>query len=93
MIYNYDENLLYFKNIDSRDPNEFVVPGKFRIEWQAIGEGLFGDYNADNPLDVELLRFYISKWRPDADDVPDHGDWEDIDDASCCTDMPVTITA
>jgi hypothetical protein len=41
----------------------------------------FGDYNPDDPDDVNLLRFdvYVKL---------ENGEWEPIDDASYCTNMP-----
>ena len=55
---------------------------KIEIEW--IGEGLDGDYNPGDPNDVPLLRFSVYK--------KINNDWEAIDDASYCTQLPATIT-
>lgn len=65
--------------------------GDLKIEWVASGEGLNGDY-VPGTGDIELLRFYVSKFRRDCDDVPDKGDWEDIQDGSYCTLMPVSAS-
>lgn len=56
---------------------------KVELEW--IGEGLDGDYNSKNPYDTPLLRFTVYKKVNDQ--------WEAIDDASYCTQLPATITA
>jgi hypothetical protein len=55
---------------------------KTEIEW--IGEGLDGDYNPGDPNDVPLLRFSVYK--------KINGQWEAMDDASYCTQLPATIT-
>lgn len=54
---------------------------KVELEW--IGEGLDGDYNEENPDDIPLLRFSVYKKINDQ--------WEAIDDASYCTQLPATI--
>lgn len=56
-----------------------------KVEWTELGEGIDGDYNPDNPDDIELLRFDMSRKVGD--------DWEAIDDASYCTQVPVSATA
>jgi hypothetical protein len=52
-----------------------------RVDWVNLGEGLCGDYNSDDPNDVNLLRFdvYVKQ---------ENGEWETVDDASYCTNMP-----
>jgi hypothetical protein len=61
-----------------------LIRGDVRIEWDAIGEGLIGDYNPDNPNDIELLRFYVQK--------KENGEWVDIEDGSYCTLFPVSAS-
>src|SRR5574342_1129349 len=51
--------------------------GDLLAEWEYIGAGLSGDYDPDDPDDIELLRFSVSKFG------------EQLDDASYCTLMPV----
>lgn len=51
------------------------------IEW--IGEGQDGEYNVNNIYDQRLLRFSVQKRGED-------GGWEDLDDASYCTQIPVS---
>lgn len=53
-----------------------------RLEWTELGEGICGDYNPNDPKDIELLRFDVSFKRK-------NGDWEFPDDASYCTQFPV----
>ena len=50
------------------------------VEWYNAGEGCCGDYNPDDPGDVNLLRFDVCVFNGE--------DWEDIDDASYCTLVP-----
>jgi hypothetical protein len=58
-----------------------------RVEWEAIGESLYGgEVNPDDPDDVEVLRFYVLKRN-------EHGEWEEVADASYCTRVPTTATA
>lgn len=54
--------------------------GNVLVEWENLGEGICGDYNPEDPDDVNYLRFYVS--------VKYDGEWVDIDDASYCTMMP-----
>lgn len=52
-----------------------------RVELVNIGEGLCGDYDPEDPDDINLLRF-------DASIKNDEGEWEEIEDASYCTRLP-----
>ena len=52
-----------------------------RVEWEDIGEGICGDYNPEDPDDHPLLRFSVS--------ILLDGQWEAVEDASYCTQMPV----
>lgn len=54
------------------------------VEWSELGEGIDGDYQPDDAEDVELLRFDVSRKVGDS--------WEAIDDASYCTQVPVSAT-
>ena len=54
-----------------------VTDGSLKLELQNIGEGLAGDYDPNDPNDVPLLRFYLSRRT--------HGDWEEVESASRCT--------
>ena len=53
-----------------------------KAEWVNLDEGWCGDYNEDDPDDVNLLRFDISVKNPHTNE------WEEVEDASYCTRMP-----
>ena len=57
-----------------------LIKGKVRVEWVELGEGMLGAYNPDDPDDVELLRFDVSRL--------EEGEWIDPGDASYCTLFP-----
>jgi hypothetical protein len=61
-----------------------LIKDRVKVEWSELGEGLCGDYNPDDPDDIELLRFDVSELI--------NGEWEMVDDASYCTQMPVSTT-
>ncbi len=44
-----------------------------------IGEGCSGDYNEDDPEDINYLRFDVYYKNPESDEM------EEVDDASYCT--------
>lgn len=50
------------------------------VEFEDIGEGVSGEYDETNPDDRPLLRFYVQRLLHD-------GEWEDVDDASYCTNV------
>ena len=54
---------------------------KVEVEW--IGEGIQGDYDEDDPDDMPLLRFTVYERNAN--------DWEQISDASYCTNLPATV--
>lgn len=58
----------------------YAVCGRVRVDWENLDEGLNGDYNPNDPNDVNLLRFtaYLAT----------ENGWEQIDDASYCTNTP-----
>jgi hypothetical protein len=68
-----------------------LIKDPIRVSWVELGEGLCEDYNPDDPNDVELLRFDIDI---KASEAHQDGDWwwEAIDDASYCTQVPVSAT-
>ena len=53
-----------------------------RVTWEWIGEGWSGDYNEDDINDLPLLRFSC--------DRKIDGQWEQMEDASYCTRMPIS---
>ena len=54
-----------------------LIKDNVMITWDNLGEGYHGDYNEDDPNDVNLLRFTVS--------VFDNGSWRPVDDGSYCT--------
>lgn len=62
-----------------------LVKGNVWISWAELGEGLSGDYEPSDPEDVELLRFDVDRLV--------NGEWQPVDDASYCTQVPVSATA
>lgn len=57
-----------------------LIKNSIRIELVNLGEGLSGDYDPTNPEDVNLLRFDVSRKVGRR--------WEEIPDASYCTQIP-----
>lgn len=58
-----------------------LIEDNVKVSWSECGEGYNGDYNPEDPDDVELLRFDVYRW--------DGIDWEPVDNASYCTGVPV----
>ena len=54
-----------------------LVKDNIKVVLENIGEGLCGDYNPDDPDDINLLRFTVYK--------ESDGIFEQVDDASYCT--------
>lgn len=73
-----------FKETSIEDDHLELIRDNVKVEWENIGEGYYGDYNPDNPNDVELLRFYVSVLRD--------GVWEEKEDASYCTFFPASAS-
>ena len=77
-------------NIDEFQLNEYDLPsiirGKVRIDWVNLDEGNDGDYDPDNPEDVNLLRFDVYKKH-------DIEGWLEVEDGSYCTQVPATTDA
>lgn len=61
---------------------QILVRGDLRLDWDELGEGLHGDWDPDDSNDVELLRFTLYRL--------DEGEWAPVDDASYCTQVPVS---
>ena len=61
---------------------------KVEVSW--IGEGISGDYDPDDPADKPLLRFDIYS-RRDRGSEATVGEWEQVEDASYCTQMPAML--
>ena len=66
--------------------------GDLRVEWEYIGEGFSGDYRPEDPADEPLLRFTVTRRIPGyADDYEiDPESWQQLDDGSYCTRMPIS---
>lgn len=70
-----------------------------RIELVDIGEGISGDYCAEDPEDIPMLRFYCQvkgELRKKYEDTYGQNlcgeEWGDLPDGSYCTQLPVTLT-
>lgn len=63
--------------------------GNRKVEWVDLGEGWSGDYDPSDPEDEALLRFDVLQ-APEGEepDWENFGNWELMDDASYCTQMP-----
>lgn len=59
-----------------------LVRKPIRVELINIGEGTMGDFDSDDPEDVNLLRFDVSRL--------ENGSWTEIDDSSYCTQIEAT---
>ena len=59
-----------------------IIRGVVRIDWTNLGEGYDGDYDPENPDDVNLLRFDVSVANIDK------RRWEEVEDGSYCTQVP-----
>jgi hypothetical protein len=69
-------------NILQNVVGERFIKDDVMVEWVRYGEGWDGDHQADDPDDVELLRFGISC-------ITDNGA-EKVSDSSYCTRVPAT---
>ena len=61
-----------------------LIKDNVMVEWAELGEGIDGDYDENDPNDIELLRFDVSRLID--------SEWQPIDDASYCTQVPVSAT-
>ena len=84
-----DETVEFIVTDDGNQPRVYInvleglpaaIDRNVKVEWTDIGEGLRGDYNAEDPTDIHLLRFDVYVVRD--------GSWVEVDDASYCTQMP-----
>ena len=66
--------------------NEYELPSIIRngvkIDWVNLDEGYDGDYDPENPDDVNLLRFDVSKFDTKSNE------WTEVEDGSYCTQVP-----
>lgn len=70
---------------DCAYPN-VVIRDNLRVDWSELGEGYSGDYNPNDPDDVELLRFDVFVWSDETHE------WRDPGDVSYCTRFPASAT-
>lgn len=63
-----------------------IIQETVKITLVNLGEGINGYYDSDDPDDVNLLRFDVSKF----DDAT--VSWVEVPDASYCTQIPATIS-
>jgi len=66
--------------IQEQDGQWTLIKGNVKVGWSRIGEGLSGDYNPEDPNDIELLRFGVA--------ICHEGEWEPVEDSSYCTNIP-----
>jgi len=79
-------------------PSALSSDGIVMVEWVSIGEGLQGEYDPDNPEDVELLRYdaYVRSIDPDTDEQRGleidfmRDGWGTLQDSSYCTQTPAS---
>lgn len=63
-------------------PELSLTRGNVQVSWVSLGESLLGgDFDPAEPGDVEVLRFDVYE--------KIGGEWEAVDDASYCTQVPV----
>ena len=67
-----------------------LIRGDRKVEWVDIGEGWNGNYDPDDPDDTALLRFDVLELTNIQGLFSDSPvmEWEVLDDASYCTQMP-----
>lgn len=71
-----------------------VISGKFRVDWEWIGEGVSGDYDPSDPDDEPLLRFTCYQEEIDSGFdtlIGCYEGWVQIDDSSYCTNMTYDV--
>lgn len=84
-----DETVEFVVMDDGSQPRVYInaleglpaaIDRNVKVEWTDCGEGLCGEYDAEDPDDIHLLRFDVYVVRD--------GSWVAVDDASYCTQMP-----
>jgi len=80
-------DIAILRNVDACTPMS-IRDSVLRVDWYNADEGLCGDYDPDDPDDINLLRFDVYVMRePEAWDDSDDG-WRAVEDSSYCTNMP-----
>lgn len=86
-----NDGIQILRNVDSCTPMS-IRDGVLRIDWYNADEGLRGDYDPEDPNDINLLRFDVYVMRePEEWDDSDDG-WRAVDSASYCTNIPATAS-
>ena len=67
-----------------------IIFDTYKAEWDDIGEGCDGDYDPNDPDDVQLLRFYTYEFNGCYTAESSRPEWIEIDGGSFCTRMPTT---
>lgn len=78
---NWQEAIRDFADVSATHEEDGV---QIICTWEYIGEGYEMDYVEDDPEDVPLLRFYLSRFV-----IGDEESLESVDDGSYCTEMPI----
>lgn len=78
-VFKTEDGLIVSSNPDEETPLS-ICDDVLRVDWYNAGEGICGDFDPDNPDDINLLRFDVYVKRDD--------EWEEVEDASYCTNMP-----
>lgn len=76
-----EKSLYFFENGDVD-----YIKNSVKVSLFNAGEGKFGDYDANDPDDVNLLRFSVFVRDEDGLDL-----WTEVDGASYCTNIPASI--
>ena len=79
------ENAIILVNVDECTPMS-MMDDVLRVDWYNADEGYCGDYDPDDPDDVNLLRFDV--YVRNGVDASGRSIWEPVEDASYCTEMP-----
>lgn len=78
-VFKKENGLIVACNPDVETPLS-ICDDVLRVDWYNAGEGICGDFDPDNPDDINLLRFDVY--------VKDGDEWVEVEDASYCTNMP-----
>ena len=81
----FDLDRIWVREDDIRERRETVMSKQdsmLKIEFCDINEGCHGDWNPDDPDDYRHIRFYAYVRAED-------GGWDEVEDGSYCTLMPV----
>ena len=80
------DGITVYKDLDHDTPVS-ICSDKLRVDWYNAGEGVSGDYDPEDPEDVNLLRFDVYA-KTDDPSWEDTDGWTEVDDASYCTQVP-----